>query len=157
MPTPKVASSGSGAPRQPARPPAGRAPLDHQFWGSRSLSALRSVVNTHGAALGLTGERLQALVMIMHELAANAVRHAGGSGRLRMWRAGGSVYGEIADRGPGMADPDKCGAHHPPPAGQEGGRGLFSVRRLADTLNFYDSGSGMVITASVAVDRPARP
>jgi anti-sigma regulatory factor (Ser/Thr protein kinase) len=130
-------------------PPTETIPLDQWFRGAGSLAALRSAVAAHGSRLGLRGERLEVLVVIAHELAANAIRHAGGGGRLRVWADAGAVHCEVADRGQGMENPDGYGWHTPPPAGHDGGRGLFFVRRLADSVSFHNTGSGMVITAAV--------
>src|ERR1700760_5087985 len=84
--------TGSAAARN-GEPPA----LDQAFDGD-SLYALRATVAAHGSQAGLSDGRTRDLVLAVHELAANAVRHGAGQGRLRMGAtpAGG--------RGEGMGD-----------------------------------------------------
>src|SRR5688572_21148767 len=80
-----------------------------QTFHSDTLFGLRSAVAAHGAELGLAGQRLGDLVLVAHELAANAVRHGGATeavpGRLRLWRTAKGVVCEVTDRGPGLNDP----------------------------------------------------
>src|ERR1700760_3343521 len=65
-----------------------------------SLFALRAAVSAHAAAAGLTGNRLYDVVTVAHELAANAVRHGAGHGRLRLWVRDGVLHCEVSDDGP---------------------------------------------------------
>src|SRR5688572_19856647 len=101
-----------------------------------SLVSLRSAVAAHGGALGLDDGRVEDLVLVAHELATNAVRHGGGTGWLRMWRADGAVYCEVADSGDGFP---YARPQHRPNLGATGGRGLWIVARLVDQLH-VDSG-----------------
>ncbi|MFS8478437.1 MAG: ATP-binding protein [Micromonosporaceae bacterium] len=127
--------------------------LDLPFSGRASLAGMRYAVARHGAGLGLTGERLDAMVVIAHELAANAVVHGGGRGRLRLWSGDDAVYCQISDEGPGMSS-----AHPPiaaPPAAFECGRGIFFVHQLADSVDISTDPTGTVVTACVGL--PGRP
>ena len=60
--------------------------LDQAFDGD-SLYALRAAVAAHGSQAGLSEGQTRDLVLAVHELAANAVRHGAGQGRLRLWAA----------------------------------------------------------------------
>lgn len=132
------------------RPWAYRSPaLDVPFVGSASLAGMRSAVAAHGAGLGLSGERLDAMVVIVHELAANAVVHGGGGGRLRLWSGDRAVYCQVSDTGPGMTLTDRPRAV--PPAAMEHGRGMFFVRQLADGVHIQSNPGGTVVTASVGL------
>jgi Histidine kinase-like ATPase domain len=76
------------------RPPGGRSPgadtgdrqppavLDQGF-DNDSLYALREAVAAHAMQAGLAEGRVGDLVLAVHELASNAIRHGGGRGRLR--------------------------------------------------------------------------
>src|SRR6201995_166695 len=89
----------SAAPRD-GEPPA----LDQAFDGD-SLYALRAAVAAHGSQAGLSEGRTRDLVLAVHELAANAVRHGAGQGRLRLWAVQDAVRCEITDQGaPGETD-----------------------------------------------------
>src|SRR5438046_10287596 len=75
----EVAGSGQGAAARDGEPPA----LDQAFDGD-SLFALRATVAAHGSRAGLSEGRTRDLVLAVHELAANAVRHGAGRGRPRL-------------------------------------------------------------------------
>jgi anti-sigma regulatory factor (Ser/Thr protein kinase) len=118
----------------------GRVPdgLEQRFDAS-SLVSLRSTVAAHGSSLGLPAGRLNELVLVAHEMATNAVRHGGGSGRLRMWRVDGSLFCEVTDDGDGFlfARPE-----HRPDLNAPGGRGLWIIARMVDELRVDSDESG---------------
>ena len=69
------------------------------------------------------------MVTVAHELAANAVRHGAGHGRLRLWIRDGVLHCEVSDDGP------------PPPATrqedeaawqEQHGHGLWVIGQVAD-------------------------
>jgi anti-sigma regulatory factor (Ser/Thr protein kinase) len=77
----------SGDAGRRAEPSAGTTVLEQAFDGD-SLYALRSAVATHAAEAGVPRQRVYDVVTAVHELAANAVRHGAGRGRLRLWAGG---------------------------------------------------------------------
>jgi anti-sigma regulatory factor (Ser/Thr protein kinase) len=99
--------------------------LDQVIDGA-GLLALRSAVTAHAAEL-VSGDRLDDVVLVAHELATNVVRHGGGHGWLRLWPADGQLVCQVSDHGPGLIDPGP----EPPAPGEPGGRGLWIARRLA--------------------------
>src|SRR2546430_16368131 len=90
----EVAGSGQGAAARDGEPPA----LEQAFDGD-SLYALRAAVAAHGSRAGLSEGRTRDLVLAVHELAANAVRHGAGQGRLRLWATPEGGRCEVADDG----------------------------------------------------------
>src|SRR3989442_14315536 len=98
---PERRSPGGGSLGAGADPGGGEEPpvLDQVFDGD-SLYALRAAVAAHGLQAGLAEGRVGDLVLAVHELAANAVCHGAGRGRLRMWYAGGTLRCEVSDDGP---------------------------------------------------------
>src|ERR1700750_528185 len=83
----------------------GEAPALDQAFDSDSLYALRAAVAAHGSQAGLSDGRTRDLVLAGNDLAANAVRHGAGQGRLRLWAADDAVRCEVTDQGaPGEAD-----------------------------------------------------
>ncbi|KUL29450.1 ATP-binding protein [Actinoplanes awajinensis] len=120
-----------------------------QEFDSHSLYAVRSAVAAHAVALGLPEERLSTLLLIATELATNAFRHGGGSGRLRLWRTEESVFLQVSDDGPGLARPQEAG-RRPAPLSSPGGRGLWIVRQIADHLDITTE-PGTTITAGLDV------
>jgi len=113
--------------------------LDQAFDGD-SLYALRAAVAAHGSQAGLSEGRTRDLVLAVHELAANAVRHGAGQGRLRLWTAQDAVRCEVTDEGapgePDAADAERWRA--------EPGHGLWLVRRIADSASVQSGASGTV-------------
>jgi anti-sigma regulatory factor (Ser/Thr protein kinase) len=110
---------------EPAREPAVLA------FDADSLGLLRRMAAREAARSGLTGQRAADLVMAVNELATNSLRHGGGSGQARIWEQPGALVCEVRDRGrltAPLADRER------PPAGVEGGRGLWLVNQLCDLL-----------------------
>src|SRR5882757_10400739 len=79
--------------------PAGSPPLEQGF-DAGSLYALRSAVAAHAAAAGLSRHRVYDVTAVAHELAANAVVHGAGHGRLRLWTRDGFLSCQVSDDGP---------------------------------------------------------
>jgi anti-anti-sigma factor len=154
--------TGSAAARD-GEPPA----LDQAFDGD-SLYALRSAVAAHGSRAGLAEGRTRDLVLAVHELAANAVRHGAGQGRLRLWTTPEGVRCEVTDGGtadgPGADGPgtDGPGTGSAEAAGAalwhvEAGHGLWLVRRIADGASVQSDPSGTVAAVSFRLGAPGAP
>jgi anti-sigma regulatory factor (Ser/Thr protein kinase) len=73
--------------------------LDQEF-DSGTLYALRAAVLAHAGQAGLSEDRVSEVVLAIHELAANAIAHGAGHGRLRMWERADALNCEVADAGP---------------------------------------------------------
>jgi anti-sigma regulatory factor (Ser/Thr protein kinase) len=117
------------------------------------LYTLRAAVAAHASHLGASPERVAHLVIVVSELASNAVRHGGGTGRLRLWRVDDGIRCEVRDTGPGLADPDRAGMT-PPSTLAIGGRGLWIVRQLSTAVHIDSNGYGTTVTATVSLERP---
>lgn len=132
------------------RPPVpGDVAFDERF-DLRGLAALRSSVSAHGDSLGLTDDQLGDLLIISSELATNAVRHGGGSGRLQLWRNGNAIFCRVSDRGLAIIDPG-AGRTLPDPT-MAGGRGLWLCRQLSDRLYIESTVHGSTVTAAIVLD-----
>src|SRR5262245_26149997 len=90
-------------------------------FGRDEIAALRHLVLVLAADAGMTEPRRQELVLAIHEVIANVVRHGGGTGHLDLWIADGSMWFRVSDHGPGM---DTMGADRTPEPSDTGGRGL---------------------------------
>lgn len=121
--------------------------LDQRF-DADALFSLRSAVAAHASDLG-AGRAVNDAVLVAHELSSNAVRHGGGAGRLRLWRAGARLYCEISDAGQGMNDPSHAGTSRPLPS-VPGGRGLWIARQLAE-ISIDTGPDGTTITAVLSL------
>jgi anti-sigma regulatory factor (Ser/Thr protein kinase) len=112
------------------------------------LYELRAAVAAHGAQAGLDDDRLSILLVAVTELATNAIRHAGGQGRLKLWHTSKSVFCQVTDEGPGIAAPEKAGTHKASVTA-DSGRGLWIVRRFTDDLTIANNDPGTAITITM--------
>ena len=124
-------------------PPASTQQVD---FGRRSLGDVRSAVEDHALAVGLSAARTADFVLAMNELVGNSVRHGGGGGELRLWREGDSVVGEVSDQGT-ITDP-LAGRRRPTPE-QDGGRGLWIANQVCDLLEIRSEPGATVVRAHV--------
>jgi anti-sigma regulatory factor (Ser/Thr protein kinase) len=139
-------------PRTSRRPDQAPVVLLDQPFTEADLPALRRAVAAHADRTALSALRVTDLVLIASELAANAIRHGGGTGRLRLWSTGDSIHCQVSDRGPGLAQP--LPRQRPEPT-ITSGRGLWLVSSYADAL-IVDTGSdgGTLVTAVLHYARP---
>jgi anti-sigma regulatory factor (Ser/Thr protein kinase)/ABC-type transporter Mla MlaB component len=126
--------------------------LDQAF-DEDSLYALRAAVAAHATQAGLAPGRSDDLVIAVHELAANSVRHGAGHGRLRVWKSDRALLCEISDDG----IPQPAGTGDATQWRTEPGHGLSLVRQVADQASLHSGPSGTLATISFALDGPGPP
>jgi anti-sigma regulatory factor (Ser/Thr protein kinase) len=136
-----------------------------------TLDALRAGVKAQACAAGLPEARAQDVVLAVHELAANAVSHGAGAGRLRIWKLAGALHCQVEDGEPlaSVHPPDLPDHVNSSEAGDaaeasgqtseqrlpsRAGHGLWLVRRVADRMRILSGARGT--RATVAFDLPAR-
>jgi anti-anti-sigma factor len=129
--------------------------LDQAF-DNDSLYALREAVAAHALQAGLAEGRVGDLVLAVHELAANAIRHGGGRGRLRIWDTGGMLRCEVTDDGAAQSATDDAvaGAGDAAQWRIDPGHGLWLVRRVADETSVQAGPSGTVAAVSFTLVPP---
>jgi anti-sigma regulatory factor (Ser/Thr protein kinase) len=134
-----------------------RALILDQAFDSGTLYALRAAVQAHLGRFGLSEEQVSDVVLAVHELAANAIAHGAGRGRLRMWDTAGLLSCEIADTGP--ADPvtarEPAEVADPWPA--EDGHGLWLVRQVASRLDLRSGPHGTRAIVTFTLPPPTAP
>jgi anti-sigma regulatory factor (Ser/Thr protein kinase) len=91
-------------------------------------------------------DRAMYVTLAVHELAANAVSHGAGSGRLLIHAAGGALRCQVSDAGPGTG---------PWPLRQ--GHGLWIVQAVADQVTASSGPHGSQITAVFGLQAEAGP
>jgi len=92
---------------------------------------------------GFAPHRVEDVVLAVHELVSNAIRHGGGGGVLRAWRDGEALVCEVEDRGRGIRDPLQ--GYLPPAGPGTGGWGLWLARQLADLVELRSGPTGLVV------------
>jgi anti-sigma regulatory factor (Ser/Thr protein kinase) len=168
-PLPPGASDG---PPSPGVSIAARAqPAVDQSFDGDSLYAVRATVAAHASAAGMPDGRVRNVVLAVHELAANAVRHGAGQGQLRLWVTGDGVRCEVTDAGtpaaragsdgpgpgsPGAGSGDGAspGSSGPLPWPVEHGHGLWLVRKIADQISLETGPSGTVAAVTFHAASP---
>jgi anti-sigma regulatory factor (Ser/Thr protein kinase) len=106
-----------------------------------ALAATRELVARAGQEAGLSRERGEDLVLAVHEVATNSVRHGGGRGLLRVWREPGALVCEIRDRGR-IEDP--LAGRRRPRGEQTTGYGLWLANQLCDLVQLRCDAAGNV-------------
>jgi anti-sigma regulatory factor (Ser/Thr protein kinase) len=115
-----------------------------------ALAGLRQAVLGCAAACGMPEDRAVDVMLAVHELAANAVRHGPGHGRLRLHVTASSLHCEVSDPGPASRD-----SAVPWPVEQ--GHGLWLVHAVADHLRVTSGPDGSLITVVFTLPVAAAP
>jgi len=112
-----------------------------------NLRHVRDVVARAARAHGLDEGRTADLVLSVNELAANSLRHGGGSGSVRVWTADRMLICEIEDAG--QLDKPLAGRERPL-TDRESGFGLWLVNQLCDLVQVRTFEQGTVIRLHMA-------
>ncbi len=135
--------------------------LDQRF-DEGTLHIVRETVLAHAAAAGMADERALDVMLAVHELAANAVRHGGGRGWVWMRVTGGELVCRVSDPGPASRNghaPDRQPDRQQPadttvpaqPWPYQPGHGLWLVRQAADRMSVICGPAGSQVTAVFAL------
>jgi anti-sigma regulatory factor (Ser/Thr protein kinase) len=126
------------------------AQLDQPF-DAGSLYRLRAAVAAHLTGLGLPLYQANDIVIAVHELASNTVRHGAGHGQLTIRSLDGTIICEISE----AAVARRTDARPPAVAGLDGlpwavesGHGLWLVGEVADQLTVRRDSEGVTATIS---------
>ena len=108
-----------------------------------TLHEVRAEVRSRAGVAGMPENRAGDVILAVHELAANAIRHGAGAGRLRIWNMPGALRCQVDDGD--LVAPGAVNA-----AGQSvvnswpdlPGHGLWVVRQLADQMQILSGRRG---------------
>jgi anti-sigma regulatory factor (Ser/Thr protein kinase) len=101
-----------------------------------NLGQARFLARTHALQAGLTDDQVADVELVVTELVTNSIDHGGGTGRLRIWTAGGDLVCDVHDQGT-LTDP--LAGRHPAAPGQHRQRGLLLVNHMSDLVRFHTS------------------
>jgi len=138
--------------------------LDRGF-DTDALAGLREAVLDYATACGMQEDRAIDVMLAVHELAANAVRHGPGHGRLRIHVTASTLHCEVSDPGPPNRNgrvPDGAAGQAPGAPGAmpwpvEEGHGLWLVRTVADHVSVTCGPRESLITAVFVLAATAAP
>ncbi|MFC4590171.1 ATP-binding protein [Sphaerisporangium corydalis] len=119
------------------------------------LSVLRGFVEVYAMQAGLSGIRLQDLVLAVNEAAANVLDHAHGEGDVEAWHDDRYVTIEVSDR-LGLLVPAHADAGNPG-VGTLRGRGLWLMRQLCDEVRITRGPQGSAVRLRQALDDTPTP
>jgi anti-sigma regulatory factor (Ser/Thr protein kinase) len=150
--------------RKPAEPAARTSPPDvpgadavpilSQDFDAGSLYGLRQAVAAHTTHAGMPETRADDIVLAVHELAVNAIRHGAGHGRLLITAYDGALHCQVIDGGAPQAATAGPGPETQPtspddaPWPSQHGHGLWFVRQVADDLSLHTGPHGTIAVAS---------
>lgn len=111
-------------------------------FGRRDLPAVRRTVHQFARSCGLPEEKTANLELAAAELAANSVRHGGGTGSIGLWREPDAVVVEFTDAGR-LVDP--LAGRRRPEDPQGSGTGLYLVHQLGDLVQVRTGPAGTTV------------
>lgn len=98
-----------------------------------AITQIRRLVEESAEEGGLKGVELEDFVLAVHEAVTNAVRYGTAPLGIAIWRVSRVLRCEVTDQGPGIPD-EVLNRDHTAARFEYGGRGLWLMMRLADTV-----------------------
>jgi anti-sigma regulatory factor (Ser/Thr protein kinase) len=124
-------------------PPAEAARLE---FGPKDLAWVRTLAAEQGAHAGLTRERVDDLVIVVNELASNALQHGYPPRRVAVWPGPEEIVSEVTNRG---AIDDPLAGRRNPSVDGDTGMGLWIVHHLCALVEVR-TGESTTIRAHLA-------
>jgi anti-sigma regulatory factor (Ser/Thr protein kinase) len=116
--------------------------VSHRAFDADDYAAVRADVRAHAASAGLPAERTADLVLGVHEVAVNSVRHGRGASELRIWEEHHALVCEV--RGVGrIVNPME--GRLPPGSSDELGHGLWMAHQLCDLVQVRSGKTGTTV------------
>lgn len=123
-----------------------------QVFTLQDITKLRHAVSEQARSCGLHGPRLDDFVLAVHESVVNAIEHAGGHGRFKLWTVDGVIRSETSDRGAGIPEAYVNGGKRPSDESHTG-RGIYLIRRLCDAADFRTGPGGTTVLLTMRLPR----
>jgi anti-sigma regulatory factor (Ser/Thr protein kinase) len=116
--------------------------VSHRAFGDDDFAAVRADVRAHAASAGVAAEPTDDLVLGVHEVAVNSVRHGRGASELRIWEEHHALVCEV--RGVGrIVNPME--GRLPPGSSDELGHGLWMAHQLCDLVQVRSGKTGTTV------------
>ena len=123
----------------------GLSPLLDLSFDTGTLHTARARIRACASRAGFGEDQAEDVVLAVHELAANVIRHASGTGRLRAWSLPGALHCQVDDGVESAFAVDSLPC--------EPGHGLWVVRQVASQMQTLSSPAGTSV--QVRFDRAA--
>jgi anti-sigma regulatory factor (Ser/Thr protein kinase) len=147
---------GRGIPAPPAREetmaeglPRPRGDVWEIPFAADDLFELRQLVSAWASKEALAAEPTEELVLAVHEIATNSVRHGGGMGMLRLWRTGEELVCEVQDAG---YIRDTLATRRAPGRLASASRGLWITEQICDLVEIFSSPRGTQVRMHKRLD-----
>jgi anti-sigma regulatory factor (Ser/Thr protein kinase) len=101
----------------------------------------------------MPSRHIDLFVLAVHEAAANAVRHGGGTGQLLLGLQAGQLLAEIIDRGPGIPEGRRA-IPATPGTSVHDGRGLWLITQVSTDLQIDTGDTGTRLLLRYSLDSP---
>ena len=108
-------------------------------FAGEDLYELRQLVCSWATKEALASEPTEELVLAVHEIATNSIRHGGGMGMLRLWRTDEELVCEIQDAG---FIRDARRLRDEPGTAAAASRGLWITEQICDLVEIASSPRG---------------
>lgn len=116
------------------------------------LANVRGWVCAAARSQDIGGPSLDNLLVAVSEIVSNAIRYAGGGGRVKIESVADGVLVEVRDDGPGL--PDDLPTDRPDPTAL-GGRGLWMARQLCPGMEIASCSRGVTVRMFLSRSQPA--
>jgi anti-sigma regulatory factor (Ser/Thr protein kinase) len=135
---------GAPQPLSPSEAPLPRPPLDARTvaFGMRTLRDVRELVAEVAVEAGLGPARTRDVIVAVHEVATNSIRHGGGIGIVRVWQDDEGLVAQVKDRGT-IRDP--LAGRRTPAGPQVGGWGLWIANHTCDLVQMRTDAEGTIV------------
>ncbi|MEV0387176.1 ATP-binding protein [Nonomuraea sp. NPDC050643] len=117
---------------------------------SADLALIRELIRSHGERGGLTGERLEGLVIAVNEAVTNVLDHGGKAGMVTALDTGDGVIVDVLDVA-GLLTHEHLRAARVDPTASHG-FGLWVIQHVCDDVVLQRSAQGSLLR--MRVDRP---
>jgi anti-sigma regulatory factor (Ser/Thr protein kinase) len=111
-------------------------------FGLEDLSSVRALARAEASAAGMDRSRVEDFALAVSEVGANSVRHGGGKGVLRVWRAAGLLMCEVRDAG---RIRDALVGRVAPTPDPDGDNGLWLANHLCDLVQVRSFTGGSAV------------
>lgn len=124
-----------------------------------NLALIRDLIRVYARHAGLSGVRLDHLVLAVNEAAANVLEHGGGRGTVTAYTDAAVLTVEVCDRAGRLRPEHLAAATGPAPSSSSRRLGLWLIQHLCDevALDHPQGGSRLMLRMRLPLTTRLRP